>query len=113
MRAKKVDSTQPQIVAALRNSGASVFSTASVGSGFPDLVASYRNWTCLIECKTGRGGLNSLQREFHDNWGGLILVCRTPEEAVSEFWKAWSAGLINRAPALGVVRKVKGRMGEE
>ena len=113
MRAKKVDNTHAGIVNALRASGASVFSTAALGCGFPDLVASYRNWTCLIECKTGRGGLNALQRQFQDNWGGLILVCRTPEEAVSEFWKAWSAGLIHRAPALGTVRKVKGRMGEE
>lgn len=50
---KRVDRNHWEICAALRELGWAVFSTASVGNGFPDLVAARRGVLKLIEVKDG------------------------------------------------------------
>lgn len=53
MRIKRVDKNQPQIVAALRKCGFTVWHTHTVGGGFPDLCISRNGHTHLIEVKDG------------------------------------------------------------
>jgi len=81
MKAANVDNVQPEIVKALRAIGASVQVLSSVGRGVPDLLVGWRKKTFLLECKTGNGQLNTVQREWHAKWAGHVAVVRTPEEA--------------------------------
>jgi hypothetical protein len=89
-RAAKVDESQPGIVKALRAAGASVESTAAVGSGFPDLVVGYRGRNYLMEVKNHkrpglarhRWKLSGVQPEWHRAWGGQVATVRDPEEAL-------------------------------
>ena len=88
MRAAKVDNTHAEIRRALVSVGCSVFGTATVGRGVPDLVASHKGFTGLVECKTGNGKLNAAQQRFHDSWQGAVIVARSGEEAVQKFMEA-------------------------
>ncbi len=75
----------------LRECGISVFDTADIGGGFPDLVAA--GWhqeleipfTALIEVKADGGELNEKQVEFHECWRGTIYTVRTLDEALAVF----------------------------
>ena len=86
-RAAKVDSTQPAIVDALRKRGAKVWSLATVGRGFPDLLVMVpgmgsRGWF-LLECKTPGGKLTPAQVEWHAANDGVAHVVESPEEAIA------------------------------
>jgi tRNA U38,U39,U40 pseudouridine synthase TruA len=80
-RAANVDTVQPEIVKALRQIGASVAVTSTVGAGFPDLTVGYRGQTFLLEVKTGADKLNQIQKDWHSKWAGHIAIVRTAEEA--------------------------------
>jgi hypothetical protein len=95
---KRTDSTQAAIVAALRQTGATIVDLSRCGSGVPDLLVG-RVMPCpfcqahtprnvLIECKAGRGKLNKLQEAFHANWRGPIFVTRTVEDALEAIYVA-------------------------
>ena len=91
--AKRTDGNHKKVKAELEAAmpGASVFNAASVfdsagmGKGFPDLVmgAFERNW--LIELKNpdqsaSRRRLTAAQVGFHENWhGDVITVCSAAE----------------------------------
>lgn len=86
-RAARVDANQREIVAALTRIGCSVFSTAGVADGFPDLVVGRANKTLLLEVKNGdkspsRQRLRVSQEKFRDWWRGHYAVVSTPEEAI-------------------------------
>lgn len=88
-RAAKVDLSHKAIVEHLRNLGWSVWSTASLGGDFPDLVVARHGYTALVECKSGSEGgaemkLSEGQREFRDKWQGAVVVAATPEQAERE-----------------------------
>jgi hypothetical protein len=83
MRAANLDSNHNQIVAALRDVGASVTSLAAVGNGVPDLVIGWRRQNFLIEVKNAKGQLNAFQKAFHSMWNGQVCVVRTPDEALA------------------------------
>ena len=85
---RETDANQAEIIAALRQVGASVYHVyqASV-AGVPDLVVSRigadgvaRNY--LLEVKTARGRLKRTQVEFHKAWPGPIAIVRTVGEAL-------------------------------
>lgn len=84
MRAARTDNNHTQIVEAIRDAGALIFSTAGVGMGFPDICVAYagRNW--LLEIKGPKGELTPLQKAIHRQWSGYgqMAVVRTPEEAL-------------------------------
>lgn len=83
MRAAKVDLNQKSIVEALRKCGISVHSTASIGKGFPDLVAANSTgkvW--LIEVKGEKGKLTPEQIEFIAGWQGDVHIVRTVDDAL-------------------------------
>lgn len=87
-RAAHVDSSQAEIVKALRAAGMQVQSLASVGAGVPDLLVGWRGRNYLLECKTercdgGRGrGLTAAEQQWHETWPGQVAVVSTPDEAV-------------------------------
>ena len=80
-RAAKTDETQSAIVAHLRGSGWSVLLSHAVGGGAPDAFASRLGHTAALEFKTGKRGLNALQRAFRDRWQGAYFVVRSPADA--------------------------------
>ena len=94
-RAAKTDASQSEIVDALREAGISVFVTP-IGNSFPDLVCAYRGYCALVECKTGTAKLTRGQEKFKREWQGTVIVVRTAEEAVREFFKAWSMDRLGR-----------------
>jgi hypothetical protein len=89
----RTDSTQAAIVAALRQTGATVLDLSKVGQGCPDVLAArvmpcpfcgaHQPRNVLIECKAERGKLNTAQEEFHDNWRGPICTVKTIDEALA------------------------------
>lgn len=86
-RAAKVDANQAEIVRALRAVGAVVTSTASAGSGFPDLAVGYRGKTFLLEVKDGsrppsERRLTPAQEEWHAAWRGQVAVVETVQQAL-------------------------------
>jgi hypothetical protein len=80
-RAAKRDASEPAIIEALRDVGASVVQLS--GKDMPDLLVGFQDTTILIEVKTGKGKLRQGQSTFADTWrGGTIGVARTPDEAL-------------------------------
>ena len=80
MNAKKIDSNQTEIVSWLRGIGALVYSTASLGKGFPDIVCGYRGEIYLFEIKTPEGKLTRDEVKFHEQWFGYVHVVRSISE---------------------------------
>jgi Holliday junction resolvase len=80
-RAKKVDSNQADIVAALEKAGCSVVVCAQ-GEGFPDLICGLRGANWLLEVKSKKGKLNDRQVRWHRDWRGQVSVVRTVEQAL-------------------------------
>lgn len=86
-RAANIDANQPEIVAALRDVGASVTHLHSVGSGCPDILVGHKGTNWLIEIKDGskipsKQQLNAKQIEWHQQWRGQVAVARTAAEAL-------------------------------
>ena len=87
--AHRVDSTQKDIVTALRKAGCSVAITSGAGDGFPDLVV-YRprvstkdlEGLYLLEVKTRGGKLTPAQEKFHGKWKGPIHIVTSVDEAL-------------------------------
>ena len=83
MRAAKVDQNHAEIVKALRDYGAMVWSLASVGRGVPDLLVTFKNTTILIEVKHGKNKLTEDQLKFHSDWtGGILCIVTDVESAI-------------------------------
>ena len=89
----RIDGNHVEIVQTLRDLGVSVFSTAGVGDGFPDLVCGYHG-THLLELKDGslspsRRRLTEDEREWHESWlGEPVEVVESPAQAAElvEYW---------------------------
>lgn len=91
-RAAKVDDSHGEIRDALREAGVTVFDTSACGRGYPDLHCAYRGgFSALVECKTGKRGLRDSQQTFARSWPCPVIVARTGEEAVSEFFRLWKS----------------------
>lgn len=81
-RRAKVDANQAEIVAALRQAGATVQSLAEIGDGCPDLLVGLAGKTVLIEVKDSaqppsKRQLTDDQLRWHGAWAGgtLAVVC--------------------------------------
>lgn len=87
-RAAKIDANQPEIVAALRKAGATVYSLAAVGKGIPDLLVGFAGRTALVEVKDGSRHpsdrrLTPDQQQWHQTWtGGTLAVVPDIEAAL-------------------------------
>ena len=83
MRRAKVDGNHAEIVAALRQAGASVQSLATIGHGCPDLLVGIGGHTALLEVKAPKGRVTPDQHEWHGSWrGGTLAVVDSPEAAL-------------------------------
>lgn len=87
---KRSDINQKEIVAQLRNIGATVQLLSNVGAGVPDLLVGYEGINYLIEIKNtntsyGKSGLNDIQTEWHNNWKGQVIIVSTVDEALTIF----------------------------
>lgn len=86
MKAARVDDNQKAITRYLRDKGAIVTVTSSMGRGFPDLVVGYKGKNILLELKDGSKSpseqkLTAEQIIFHSTWKGQIAVVNSPEAA--------------------------------
>jgi hypothetical protein len=83
-RACKIDANQPIIVEALRAFGCAVLDLSTCGWGCPDLAVSKDGFTLLMEIKNREtnGKLSPMQKKWHAEWKGKIVVVYTPEEAI-------------------------------
>lgn len=86
--AAKIDANQPEIVAALRDAGATVTPTHAAGAGFPDLAVGFRGQNYLIEVKDGAKPpsarkLTEDQEKWHSTWTGQVAVVKDIAEALA------------------------------
>lgn len=86
-RAAKVDSNQPEIVAALRKIGCSVTPTHALGKGFPDIAVGYRGSNYFFEIKDGslspsRRALTEDEFKWHDAWRGQVAIIESISQAI-------------------------------
>lgn len=86
-RAARIDQSQTEIVAGLRQAGCSVLSLAAVGDGCPDILCGKQGVNLLMELKTGskspsRRELTPAQLEFLVHWRGTAVVVKTLQEAL-------------------------------
>ena len=83
-RRARVDRNQAEIVLALRTAGYSVFSTAPLGKGFPDLVVGRNNRNVLLEIKAStRDKLTHHEAVFFAMWQGQRARVNNVDEALS------------------------------
>jgi len=89
----RIDSNHTEIVAALRQAGATVVSLAAMKHGIPDILVGYNGETILMEIKKdSKAKFTSDQLEFIGKWkGGAISRVDSVEAALR---------------ALGITRKV-------
>jgi len=89
----RIDSNHTEIVAALRQAGATVVSLAAMKHGIPDILVGYNGETILMEIKKdSKAKFTPDQLEFIGKWkGGAISRVDSVEAALR---------------ALGITRKV-------
>jgi hypothetical protein len=81
------DGNHKEIIAAFRSLGATVFDTASLGSGFPDCVIGMRGNNVLVEIKDGslppsKRKLTPDELKFHAEWRGKVVIINNVDEAI-------------------------------
>lgn len=88
-RRARVDDNQRDIVTVMRQLGASVAPTHTVGNGFPDIVVGYNGVTKLVEIKDGSKKpsarrLTPEEEAFHNAWrGGRPEVIESIDDALA------------------------------
>lgn len=83
----KIDSNQKKIVTALRKIGYSVYSTATIGGGFPDIIVGTRGINYLFEIKDSdkpksKQKLTEAEQKFMDNWSGQVHKVNSLSEII-------------------------------
>ncbi len=84
--AQRVDQNQEAIVQALRDIGASVYDTHSLGNGFPDIVVGLAGVNYLFEIKNpdrdlSRRSLTLHEERFRLGWSGQVETIETWHDA--------------------------------
>lgn len=81
------DASEPEVISALEACDFTVMQISAKGK--PDLVIGRNGVSALVECKTGRKGLNQAQEMFWMKWAGNgRLVLRSADEALA-LAKCW------------------------
>ena len=80
----RIDTNHKEIVAALREVGATVVSLASMKHGCPDLLVGYQNETLLMEIKKdSKAKFTPDQLEFMAKWrGGAVSRVDSVDAAI-------------------------------
>jgi hypothetical protein len=88
---KKIDSNQPEIVAALRQIGATVQSISEIGGGCPDLLVGFRGENFLLEVKVpgSERRMTRLEVQWLEDWRGTAAVVSTVEQALDIIGAGW------------------------
>ncbi len=90
----KIDGNQTEIVRRLRELGYSVWSTAALGRGFPDLIVGgevkgeRRNFLFELkdECQPlSKRKLTLAEEKFFDEWGGQVAVAENATDILLYF----------------------------
>lgn len=71
---RRTDRNQAEIVAALRELGASVTLLHRVGQGVPDLLVGWRGVNLLMEVKQSGERLNQREAKWHEAWHGQAAI---------------------------------------
>lgn len=85
---KRTDANHKEIIDAIRKIPAlSVFSTHTIGKGFPDIVIGYKGINYLVEIKDGaktksQKKLTDDEIRFHQSWFGQIIVCECVKDVL-------------------------------
>ena len=84
---RRIDSNQPEIVKALRQAGALVNHTHTIGHGFPDVIVGYKGRLHLLEIKDGslapsKRRLTPDEMRWHSEWTGYVSIVNDPIEAL-------------------------------
>lgn len=80
---KRTDANHKHIIDQLRKiPNLSVFSTHTIGKGFPDIVVGFNNKNYLIEIKDGdkfksQKKLTAAEVKFHFDWYGQVSICES------------------------------------
>lgn len=87
-RRARTDGNHGEIVEALRASGCSVQSLATVGAGVPDLLVGIAGRNLLLEIKDGskspsKRTLTPAEITWHGAWGGQVATVATVDEALA------------------------------
>lgn len=88
MIANRVDANQAEIVAVLRDLGATVQPLNAVKSGCPDLLVGYRGANYLLEVKDGskppsHKKLTRDETKWIATWRGTVIVVESVDDAIS------------------------------
>jgi len=78
----RVDTNQPEIVAALRKAGCSVQHLHMVGAGCPDILAGKNGVNYLFEIKMPGASLTPAELGWIGTWQGDAHVVYTAEQAL-------------------------------
>ena len=86
-RAAKVDRNHPEIVAALRDVGASVQPLHTIGKGCPDVLVGYRGTNFVLEIKDGKAPpskrrLTDDEQDWFDDWKGEAMIVESVDDAL-------------------------------
>lgn len=92
-RNAKIDANHNDVADYLRANRWSVFSTAALGRGFPDLVVGVPGFAALVEIKDGRlppsaRDLTADERKFAERWTGPYVLGLTPEQTLRDLERA-------------------------
>lgn len=86
---KRTDANQKLLVNQLRKiPNVSVFTTHTIGKGFPDVVIGYKGFNYLIEIKDGEKSksqkkLTEAEELFHFDWNGQVAICENLNDILS------------------------------
>jgi len=83
MKHGRRDANHALIAETFRALGCSVFDTADVGGGFPDLVVGVAGVNLLVEVKTMTGEHTPDQQTFYQDWRGSHYTIRTRDQAIA------------------------------
>jgi len=91
-RDAKVDANQPAIVAALRDTGATVQHLHFVGRGCPDVCVGIDGVNYLFEIKVpghykAEDKLTDAERKWHEEWKGQVAIIQTADDALEVMGK--------------------------
>lgn len=87
MRARKIDTNQPELVKQMRELGLSVFITSMVGNGFVDAVVGHQKINYLMEIKDpnqppSKRRLTPDEQQFFDTWKGQVDKVETIDDVL-------------------------------
>lgn len=94
------DKNQTEIVAYLREQGATVEIVSAVGKGFPDIAIGYYDQDVLAEIKFGKNVYTDKQKKWRQTWKGSKATIRSKEDCDKILGRMRDAGAYLRAKSI-------------